>query len=94
MYKQNLSRPNFVTSNLAFVWLFTIYSKHPFVVTYKLYWNKPSVTIKFLFFTEFSIEYDMFRPIWPSSSNTQYVQSMWEAISNMKFYETGISFLH
>jgi hypothetical protein len=53
------------------------------------------VTIKFLFFTEFSIDYDMFRRTWPFSGITKYVQSTGEVISNIKFYEKLVSrFLH
>lgn len=52
----------------------------------KLYWNNPSITIKFLLFSEYSIHYNMFQPTWLSSGDTQYVQNTWENISNIKFY--------
>jgi hypothetical protein len=40
---------------------------------HKLHWNNPSITIKFLLFSEFSIHYNMFQLIWLSSGNTHYV---------------------
>lgn len=41
-------------------------------MTYKLYLNNPSITTKFLRFSEISIHYDMFRPARPFFGDTQY----------------------
>jgi hypothetical protein len=46
--------------------------KHPVEITYKLYLNNPSITTKFLRFSESSIHYDMFRPARPFFGVTQY----------------------
>jgi hypothetical protein len=48
-----------------------LYSVHPVVIIYKLYYNKPSVTTKFLS-SVFNIYYSMFWPASPSSGNTKY----------------------
>jgi hypothetical protein len=44
--------------------------KHSIMITYKLYRNNLSDTIMFLLFSELSIHYDMFLPIWPPSGKT------------------------
>jgi len=41
--------------------------------------------IKYLLFSEFIMHFGIFRPTWPSSGNTQYIQNTWEEINNIKF---------
>jgi hypothetical protein len=65
----------------------SIHFKHPIVMIYKLHSSNLSTTPKCVLFSEFSIHYYMFRPTWPSSGHTQYIQNTWEVVSNIKFYK-------
>ena len=43
--------------------------------------------VNFYFFSEFGMHYDMLRPIWLSSGNTQNLHNNLEDIRNVKFYK-------
>lgn len=77
----NCGNPEFFTQYKI---LFNHYSTHPIVITDKLYWNNPSLTTKYLPFSEFSILHNMLWLTWPSSSNTR-IENTLEDICNIKF---------
>ena len=54
------------------------------------YANNVSNTTELLSFSAFSTYYDMFRPTWPSSGNTQYTQNTWKYTSNIKIAASGV----
>jgi len=63
-----------------------LYSKLPVLIVFKPHRSNPPITSNLFYYCfQNLLLYDMFRPNWPSSGNTQLIQDTWEEISDIQF---------